>query len=306
MKTRILVLALALLMLSTCFVACTDGGDNNVNGDVTTTQQDQSDVTDPIGDNVVYVDENGYEIDDLPADLNFGNEKVTILAWSDYTMQEFESPSDTLTADIVDDSLFNRNTTVEERLGIELNYVYEKGNADHMTEFIQKVEADTVDKAYDYIAGYSRVAPKLGINGRLADLNELDYINTAKPWWPTSLVEQSTINDKLYFCSGDISTNLLWFMEATFYNKALIEQYNLEDPYELVMSGAWTIDTLFSMCEGKGELGDDNKILFQFLPCPFQSAGAYCLCTAINQHHENRIVSLECIVVLPFLFASKP
>lgn len=256
MKTRILVLVLAALMLCSCFVGCTDSGD----GEVTTTQPNQDEVTtEPIGDNVVYVDENGYEIDDLPSDLNFGNEKVTILAWSDYTMQEFESPSDTLTADIVDDSLFERNATVEERLGIELNYVYEKGNADHMTEFIQKVEADTVDKAYDYIAGYSRVAPKLGINGRLVDLNELDYINTSKPWWPTSLVEQSTINDKLYFCSGDISTNLLWFMEATFYNKALIEQYNLEDPYELVKSGSWTMDKLFEMCEGKGELGDDNK-----------------------------------------------
>lgn len=256
MKTRILVLFLALLMMSSCFVACTNDGNGDV---VTTTQEQQDEVTDPVGDNVVYVDENGYEIDDLPSDLNFGNQKVTILAWSDYTMQEFESPTDTLTADIVDDALFTRNSTVEQRLGIELFYVYERGDSTHMTDFIKKVEADAVDKAYDYIASYSRVAPKLAVEGQLVDMNELNYINTAKPWYPKSLVEQTTINDKLFFCSGDISTNLLWFMEATFYNKALITQYGLEDPYELVKSKEWTMSKLMEMCENKAELGDDNK-----------------------------------------------
>ena len=256
MKTRILVLILAALMLCSCFVGCT-GNDEPV---TTTTQgTDEGETTDPIGDNVVYVDENGYEIDSLPSDLNFGGKKVTILAWSDYTMYEFESPDDTLTADPVNDALYNRNVTVETRLGIELDYVYSVGDSTHMSDFIKVVEADSVDKQYDYIASYSRVAPKLAVDGYLADINELNYIEMTKPWWPKSLVEQSTINDKLFFCSGDISTNLLWFMEATFYNKALIEQYNLDDPYELVKSMEWTMDKLFEMCENKGELGDDNK-----------------------------------------------
>jgi len=47
-------------------------------------------------------------------------------------------------------------------------------------------------------------------------------------------------------------------------------------------------------------------VIFQFLPCPFQSGVAYCPCTSINQHHENRTVSLECIVVLPYLLAQEP
>ena len=159
-------------------------------------------------------------------------------------MYEFESPDDTLTADPVNDALYNRNVTVETRLGIELDYVYSVGDSTHMSDFIKVVEADSVDKQYDYIASYSRVAPKLAVDGYLADINELNYIEMTKPWWPKSLVEQSTINDKLFFCSGDISTNLLWFMEATFYNKALIEQYNLDDPYELVKSMEWTMDKL--------------------------------------------------------------
>ena len=53
------------------------------------------------------------------------------------------------------------------------------------------------------------------------------------------------------------------------------------------------------------KLGFTQLVIFQFLPYPFQSADAYCLCTSTNQRHENMIVSLECIVVLPYLLAQE-
>ena len=40
------------------------------------------------------------------------------------------------------------------------------------------------------------------------------------------------------------------------------------------------------------------SISFQFLLYPFQSTGAYCLCTLINQHLANRTIFLEYTVVL--------
>ena len=53
------------------------------------------------------------------------------------------------------------------------------------------------------------------------------------------------------------------------------------------------------------KLGFTQLVIFQFLPYPFQSADAYCLCTSTNQRHENMIVSLECIVVLPYLLVQE-
>lgn len=265
MKTRILVLLMAVLLLVPCFAACTSSGGDET--DVTTTQPqgttggNSGNEGGPVGD-IVIVDKDGFEIDDLMLNGNpdFGAETINVLAWSDYTMQEFEPKSETLTGDIVDDALFKRNDAVENRLNVAIEYTYEKGSASYVTEFIKNVEVDRDgDKAFDYIAGYSRTGGTLALRGFTADLLELDYINLSKPWWPESLVDTIAIGDRVMFCSGDISTNLLWMMQATFYNKNLITTYGLEDPYDLVKSNEWTIDKLISMCEGKANLVDGKK-----------------------------------------------
>ncbi len=251
MKIRLLTLLLAILMAAGCFVACADNTEDPETPD-TTTVSDTSEIVTTIPGDVVYVDTNGYEIDSLPEDLNYGGKKVTALAWSDHTMHEFESTSDQQTADIVQDALLERNKTVEDRLGVEISYVYEKGNGDNMTAFIKAVDAGNVAGEYDYLATYSRIAPRLAVDGKLQDMYELDYMDFDKPWWPDSLVEEATLNDQLYYCSGDISTNLIWMMQGMFFNKDLLKNYQIEqDPYELVASYKWTIKTFMEMCEGK-------------------------------------------------------
>ncbi len=250
MKIRLLTLVMAILMLAGCFVACADNTEDPAND--TTTVGNTSDVVTTLPGDVIIVDTNGYEIDDLPADLNFGGKKITALAWSDHTMHEFQSTSDQQTADIVQDALLERNNTVEDRLGVEISYVFEKGNGDNMTAFIKAVDAGAVAGEYDYIASYSRVAPRLAVDGKLQNMNELEHMNFSKPWWPASLVEESTFGGNMYYCSGDISTNLIWMMQGMFFNKDLLKNYQIdEDPYELVADYKWTIKTFMEMCENK-------------------------------------------------------
>ena len=46
-----------------------------------------------------------------------------------------------------------------------------------------------------------------------------------------------------------------------FFNKKLIEEYDLDDPYALVKSGEWTLDRLFSMSsEMLLDLNGDGEI----------------------------------------------
>lgn len=253
MKTKIASLLLAALMLAGCLASCVIPEDNGTD----TTDPNAEATTDPIVTtypddvDIVYVDKNGYELDNLPAGLNFGK-KITTLAWEDHTMREFQSTSDTQTGDIIDDALLKRNNEVETRLGVELEFAFKKGNSDNMSTFIQAVEAGEIDKTYDIVASYSRVAPKLALTGKSADLYQLEYMyDLQKPWWAPALVKEATIADQIYFCSGDISTNLLWMMQGMFFNKLLIEQYNLDDPYELVLNNDWTFSKFVSMAEGK-------------------------------------------------------
>ncbi len=262
MKIRLLTLFLAVLMLAGCFASCATPEDPQTES--TTTQATNDTVTTIPGD-AIYVDANGYELDDVP-ELNYGGKKITALVWSDHTMHEFESTSDVPLADPIQDALLERNNAVQDRLGIELEYVKVRGSSNYMNEFIQAVDAGAVDGSYDYIAGYSRVAPKLAIEGKLTNMMELEYMNFEKPWWPDALVEECNINDQLYYASGDISTNLLWMMEGMFFNWELLDKYSIEDDiYDLVNNYKWTVDKFielstnrYSDVTGDGKTKDDE------------------------------------------------
>lgn len=258
MKLRIIAAILCLLLLLP-LVACTDTGNGSETTANTDDKADPGDTSDSIADQNQNVDANGYELDDLSDTLKIGK-KINILYWSDATNMEFFPASETPNADEINDALITRNYNVESRLDVDLNFIAELGNDKNMTSFIQKVESDKTDGEYDIIASYSRAAATIATRGLSTDLSSLDNINLDKPWWPDSLVSEMTIGDSIYFCSGDISTNLLWMMEATFYNKEQITEYNLEDPMSLVLDDKWTFDKFFEMCEGKYAVNGGNEV----------------------------------------------
>lgn len=189
--------------------------------------------------------------EEVPADYlssyNFNGKTIGMLYWSDYTMQEFEATGDL--SDSINSAIYNRNAAVEDRLGVKIMFDKTPGNDKNMSDYIEKVKVDfaSAQVVYDMYATYSRVAPQLSFKGYTADLMKLEPLDFSKPWWPESLVNECTIYDKLFFCSGDISTNMLWMMIGTFFNKGLLEEYKLETPYQLVKDGKWTMEALQTM-----------------------------------------------------------
>lgn len=70
-----------------------------------------------------------------------------------------------------------------------------------------------------------------------------------RPWWDQRANEDLTVGGKLYFTTGDISILDNMCTMVLFFNKQLIEDNSLDDPYELVKNGTWTLDKLFAMSE---------------------------------------------------------
>lgn len=238
---RIIALIMAILTLSGMAVSCADTGKGETTTDAsaTTTAPDAVATT---------AEETLYAPDDLAESYDF-NETITIFMWEDYTMMEFYAEE---TGDIIDDAIFNRNIAVANRLNIEFEYVEAQGASSDYTSWIQKAENDwQADNAYDIYAGYSRSAPLMALKGMTVNLLEYETFSVEKPWWPAALTNECTINDQLYFCSGDISTNLLWMMIGTFYNKELYNEYfpNEKSPMDMVESNEWTMEKLFSMTQ---------------------------------------------------------
>ncbi len=196
------------------------------------------------------IDSKGYIKDNLPDDLDYNNSDFTLLYWNDREHEEFLSEG--MNGDLVNDALFDRNRQVEERLGVTLKFSGTPGNSKNVAPFTNKLSASVQagDNAYDMIGGYSISTSSCAYNGLLADLYSAEYIDYSMPWWPDNLIDQATINGKLYFVSGDISANVLYMMYVTYFNKQYLIDFNLESPYDLVTSDEWTLDKMFSMSAG--------------------------------------------------------
>ncbi|MBO5218891.1 MAG: hypothetical protein J6C52_05645, partial [Clostridia bacterium] len=194
-------------------------------------------------------DENGYLLDDLPDDLDFGGATVNMLTWDDYEVVEFEMEE--ATGDVLDDALYQRNMTVEERLGVNLTFHEISVRSDY--NLFQKTVQQTVMSGsgeYDIASCETARFAISMLDGMMLDLMEIDYIDISKPWWSDRLLESSVINDHLYFITGDLCTSATLRIQGIYINQTLLEQYKLENPYELVLDGSWTNDKMLSMTKG--------------------------------------------------------
>ncbi len=239
---RLLTAILALIMILPSIVSCAE----TKSTDVITTAPEAATEASSAETTVVIEETTQYEPDDLDEKYDF-NEVITFFIWSDHRMKEFFSEDG---GNTIDHAIYNRNIKVSERLGITIDFVQEKGSLDFYKEWNKKAENDwNSDNAYDIYSGYSRAVPLLAINGMTANLLEYDTFSVEKPWWPEALTTECTIKNKLLFCTGDIATSLLWYMDAVLYNKELYNAYynGQQTPMDMVDANEWTFEKLFNL-----------------------------------------------------------
>ena len=266
---RLISIILSVLMLAAIFTGCRENG-----GEVTTTSPADSTTATPETQRTH--DDNGYLLDSLPDGLNFGGEKLTFLYWNDAPFADFE-------AETSDDKIINaintRNMTVSDRLGVTFEWIGIPGNTKNRESFATTVRGSTETNSgdFDIVSAHSLVGQDLFVQDLLADLNEVNYLDFSKPWWPGQLTEAATVGKKLGFASGDISTNMLWYMTVMFYNVSLAETYGIEDLHDVVLSGEWTLEKMETVI--KNTYKDVNPSCIKSVGDTF---GLYCPRTTLD------------------------
>jgi hypothetical protein len=67
------------------------------------------------------------------------------------------------------------------------------------------------------------------------------------PWWPQFSVESLTLNGKMLFYSNYTGYKAMEQTRVCFFNQRILENYNMESPYDLVRKGTWTLDAIIKM-----------------------------------------------------------
>ena len=234
MKKRAFSILLLIAILATNLISCGEEQENVTNdgGSDTTASGDSSAET----DNRVS--------DDLPADLDFGGEEVTFLYRAEVSSEFY---ADTANGDIVNDALYDSIRSVEERLNADIVAVLREGHYVSVREEYMNHISSTVmagDDAYDFVDLMIGNSPVRMQEGIFADLLQNKYIDVDKPYYLAKLVDTVAIDDKLYFISGDASLGYMKCAFCMYFNKRLVDEYQIEDLYTLVDEGRWTLDKL--------------------------------------------------------------
>ena len=184
--------------------------------------------------------------DNLPV-RDYGGRDFNILVRTDWAY-EFVA-DEAKQGEPVNDAIYNRNLVVGERFNVNINPIKVAGGWNDRTNFMNNLR-NTVqagDSTYDLVAGYAAYIGIMLPDGVFMNLNDMQYLDFTKPWWSQDAIKEFSIGDKLYLCTGDLSLAMWKSIYCMFFNKQLISNLGMEDPYALVRSGNWTIDKLVEM-----------------------------------------------------------
>ena len=232
---KITFLFLILGTILNAFVSCEGENTKNSNTDDNRNTVENTDLDQNLEDN-------GEEVKiypDLP-DKDYNGYQFTILSVVDGDFHQDDFQAEEMTGDIINDAKYARNLYVEEKYGVKLNSLI-LGNWGGGAAAIRKSVA-AGDFAYDAAVIWGYDACTLVIQGLLWDLNDMPPLDLSKPWWDQRANEDLSIRGKMFFTTGDISQIMSDSIFAILFNKKLVQEYEIEDPYALVKSGKWTYD----------------------------------------------------------------
>ncbi|MBR5445692.1 MAG: hypothetical protein IKV57_06195 [Clostridia bacterium] len=237
MKRSISLLLLAAMLTGTLFSCGSETAD---------TKENASD-TDTVTETVQETEEISF-IDTLPAadyaGATFRVHGANSLNGSEYpTLLQF-SIGETI-GEPANDILFERTAYLENYYNVKFEEIIEPGNIDP-NKVIANIQAGDAacEMFYSDIAwqGYNIV-----IKGGVYPVDMVKGIQIDKPYWASEITEALTIADSFYFPAGPISPRYYGSAYVLMFNRDIVEDMNLDDPYTLVEEGTWTIDKMMDM-----------------------------------------------------------
>lgn len=250
-----LFLVLIMVFSMVALIACSDdtpATNPNQPGNTPSTPSDD------VGTGGDEPDENARIPLDLPEAYYGGNEQFHILEWTANDNYDggtvwlpwHEGDVDEESEDLMSNAVFARNAYVEEKYGVVITqeYVNVNGGAN-----VQRLQLDNQTSANEFQLTTSRsyAAWTLVESGLLLDMNQFadDILHFDQPWWVQDAVESFRLGDSLYLCASEMQLRDKGATSVTYFNTTIADDYGINNFYELMEDGDWTMETMISACD---------------------------------------------------------
>ncbi len=173
---------------------------------------------------------------------DFGGAEFCIIApnHGTYPLYYF---ADEQTGEVMNDSVYKRKQLVEDYANVKLTNVFAESISDLPTKVLTSVQAG--DDEYQMALTHCFVGLQgLVTQSALYDWNELEYVDLSAEHYYKDCNESLSLNGKQYFTYSDYMLPVAYFM---IFNKDMVKDFKLDDPYEIVRSGDWTVDKMIEL-----------------------------------------------------------
>ena len=181
--------------------------------------------------------------DDL-GERDFEGGKFTILD-ANYNPDIWANTPEGIIGEPVNDALIARNSFIEEKYNVNIEYVQIAGYNTGTQSLKNSVAAG--ENLYDMVIStvLGGNFDTLSQNNVLYNLAEVPHLSLTSPWWSKHIYDNMTFKGKLFYTAGDIVPSMYQAPAAIYVNKRLLSDYAVqENLYDLVFEGKWTIDIL--------------------------------------------------------------
>ncbi len=239
---RIVMLLLA-VSLYTQLLACGDTVDDG--SESVTTETTAPETEKPYLDNL--------------GEYDFDGQDFTMLIRE--TKLQYINPGEE-TGDVVSDAIFQRNQKISERFNVNIvtETLPDDSNSWNTTLDGEVMSgSDTYDVVMpDYWWGCET-------RGLFLDLHDYDEIlEFDQPWWTAGWNDNAEIYGQLYSAVGSMSLDLIQNQNVMYFNKELVDSLNLDNIYDIIKSGDWTLDRFNEfLAVGSSDLNGDGELTLE-------------------------------------------
>ena len=240
MKHASLYTLAAAVLLAALMTAC-----GSSDGTVTNDTADQS-----VPDTAAETTENLYD-PGLPA-MDYGGATFT------FAMAGAEGDYNDITAEATDgdhlnDAVYYRNEFIESTYNVDVEVMWCGASGGDITgsEMFKTVSQMILagDATIDAIIASPYCQSGFAVSDYLLDMTTLQYINFDQPWWDQNALDMLSFYDCVYYTVGDITTIDNRATAVLFFNKAMVSEFDIENPYDVVRAGTWTVDKMIANCK---------------------------------------------------------
>ena len=198
---------------------------------------------------------------DVPA-KDYGGVQFNVLYpfWGAFETQLF-GDEETDAGTELDDAIWKRNKKIEDQINIKFNPIVLGQRGDDAIKKILPTVRKSVaaaDGSYDLVFIHPMCDLNTFASAQLVrNWSKIPYVDLSQPYWNQSLKDTLAVNDILLFASNNM---IIPSPTAVFFNKKILQEYSMDNPYEFVRNGTWTWDKFLQMAKQVTKDIDGNGI----------------------------------------------